>query len=70
MSGAATRLRSGVFHSGNTAWIMACNCTGSGVETHLITSWFAAPLLVQNGGGLFVEITDGVDPAYRRLAVL
>ncbi|MCY4108845.1 MAG: SDR family oxidoreductase [Chloroflexi bacterium] len=34
------------------------------VETHLITSWHAAPLLIENGG-LIVEITDGVHDRYR-----
>jgi NAD(P)-dependent dehydrogenase (short-subunit alcohol dehydrogenase family) len=36
-----------------------------GLETHLITSWYAAPLLIRQQHGLVVEITDGVDPAYR-----
>jgi NAD(P)-dependent dehydrogenase (short-subunit alcohol dehydrogenase family) len=35
------------------------------VHTHLITSWFAAPLLVARGAGLIVEITDGADARYR-----
>ena len=35
------------------------------IETHLITSWHAVPLLLQQTGGLIVEITDGVLPAYR-----
>ncbi len=34
------------------------------VDTHLITSWHAAPLLIENGG-LIVEITDGVHDRYR-----
>ena len=29
------------------------------IETHIITSHFALPLLIQNPGGLVVEITDG-----------
>jgi NAD(P)-dependent dehydrogenase (short-subunit alcohol dehydrogenase family) len=36
-----------------------------GVHTHILTSWHAAPLLVGRGGGLIVEMTDGVDPDYR-----
>jgi NAD(P)-dependent dehydrogenase (short-subunit alcohol dehydrogenase family) len=31
------------------------------VETHLITSHFALPLLIQNPGGLLVEMTDGTE---------
>lgn len=34
------------------------------VETHLITSWHAAPLLIESGG-LIVEITDGTADQYR-----
>ncbi|MET7762123.1 SDR family oxidoreductase [Streptomyces sp. NPDC005336] len=30
-----------------------------GVETHLITSYYALPLLVRQPGGLVVEVTDG-----------
>ncbi|MCP9208499.1 SDR family oxidoreductase [Streptomyces cucumeris] len=30
-----------------------------GIETHLITLYYALPLLVRNPGGLVVEITDG-----------
>ena len=35
------------------------------VHTHLITSWHAAPLMVERGRGLIVEVTDGVDARYR-----
>ncbi|CAA9543134.1 MAG: 3-oxoacyl-[acyl-carrier protein] reductase [uncultured Thermoleophilia bacterium] len=35
------------------------------VWTHLITSRYAAPLLVERGRGLIVEMTDGVDDRYR-----
>ena len=35
------------------------------VETHVITSWHAAPLLIETGGGLVVEVTDGVTDEYR-----
>lgn len=31
------------------------------VDTHIITSRYAAPLLIGNGGGLIIEITDGDD---------
>jgi len=30
-----------------------------GVETHLITSYYALPLLIRNPGGLVIEVTDG-----------
>ena len=36
-----------------------------GVETHLITSYHAAPLLIARPGSLIVEVTDGAGPAYR-----
>ena len=29
------------------------------IDTHIITSHFALPLLIKNGGGLVVEMTDG-----------
>ncbi len=35
------------------------------VETHLITSWHAAPLLASTPGSMIVEITDGVSDRYR-----
>lgn len=35
------------------------------VRTHMITSYYAAPLMVANKKGLIVEITDGVDYRYR-----
>ncbi|MDX6682212.1 MAG: hypothetical protein QOG94_2251 [Solirubrobacteraceae bacterium] len=37
----------------------------TGVHTHLVTSWHAAPLMIARGRGLIVEITDGVDERYR-----
>ncbi|QEV22211.1 SDR family NAD(P)-dependent oxidoreductase [Streptomyces alboniger] len=41
-----------------------------GVETHIITSRYALPLLVRNPGGLVVEVTDGTaeynGPNYRK----
>jgi NAD(P)-dependent dehydrogenase (short-subunit alcohol dehydrogenase family) len=36
-----------------------------GLHTHILTSWHAAPLLVGQGGGLIVEMTDGVSTDYR-----
>ena len=35
------------------------------IETHLITSWHAVPLMMRGPGGLIVEVTDGVLPMYR-----
>jgi NAD(P)-dependent dehydrogenase (short-subunit alcohol dehydrogenase family) len=35
------------------------------VDTHIITSRFALPLLVARGGGLVVEVTDGNTSRYR-----
>jgi len=39
------------------------------VETHLITSWYAAPLLASTPGSMIVEITDGVSDRYRDLSL-
>ncbi|MGH2767557.1 MAG: SDR family oxidoreductase [Candidatus Methylomirabilales bacterium] len=35
------------------------------VDTHLITSWHAIPLMIESGGNLIVEVTDGTTDAYR-----
>ncbi|MCC7020722.1 MAG: SDR family oxidoreductase [Ardenticatenales bacterium] len=35
------------------------------IETHLITSWHVAPLLIASGRGLVFEVTDGQDAGYR-----
>jgi NAD(P)-dependent dehydrogenase (short-subunit alcohol dehydrogenase family) len=35
------------------------------VDTHIITSHFLAPLLIRTGGGLVVEVTDGIKTGYR-----
>jgi NAD(P)-dependent dehydrogenase (short-subunit alcohol dehydrogenase family) len=37
----------------------------NGIETHLITSHFAVPLMVERGAGLVIEVTDGVSDDYR-----
>jgi NAD(P)-dependent dehydrogenase (short-subunit alcohol dehydrogenase family) len=37
----------------------------NGIETHLVTSRFAVPLMVRRGSGLVVEITDGASDDYR-----
>jgi NAD(P)-dependent dehydrogenase (short-subunit alcohol dehydrogenase family) len=36
-----------------------------GLHTHIITSRYGVPLLLKQGGGLLIEITDGDTPAYR-----
>lgn len=36
-----------------------------GLHTHLITAYYAAPLLVQNRGSLLIEVTDGDTDRYR-----
>jgi NAD(P)-dependent dehydrogenase (short-subunit alcohol dehydrogenase family) len=35
------------------------------VRSHIITARYGAPLMVERSGGLIIEITDGVDYAYR-----
>jgi NAD(P)-dependent dehydrogenase (short-subunit alcohol dehydrogenase family) len=35
------------------------------VETHIVTSWHLAPLMVRAGRGLIVEMTDGDSERYR-----
>ncbi len=35
------------------------------IRTHLITSYYAAPLLIARQAGLIIEITDGTDYRYR-----
>lgn len=41
-----------------------------GIETHIVTSRYALPLLIKNPGGLVVEVTDGTEeyngPNYRK----
>lgn len=34
------------------------------VDTHIITSWHAAPLMLQQGSGLIIEVTDGEPGEY------
>ncbi|MGN7471684.1 SDR family oxidoreductase [Brevibacillus sp. SAFN-007a] len=36
------------------------------IHTHMITSYYAAPLMVERKKGLIIEITDGVDYRYRQ----
>jgi NAD(P)-dependent dehydrogenase (short-subunit alcohol dehydrogenase family) len=35
------------------------------VHSHLITSWHAAPLMVERRAGLIIEVTDGITHRYR-----
>jgi len=35
------------------------------VDTHIVTSWHAAPLLIRRRSGLILEITDGMSSRYR-----
>jgi NAD(P)-dependent dehydrogenase (short-subunit alcohol dehydrogenase family) len=35
------------------------------VHSHIITSYYAAPLMIARGQGLIIEVTDGVDYGYR-----
>jgi len=41
----------------------------NGVHTHLITAHYAAPLLVDRGGGLIIEVTDGNTLGYNDVGV-
>ncbi|MGJ4752150.1 SDR family oxidoreductase [Leptospira kmetyi] len=34
------------------------------LDSHLITNYFAAPLMIETGSGLVIEITDGIDNRY------
>ena len=36
-----------------------------GIHTHIITSYFAVPLMTERDGGLIIEITDGDNYGYR-----
>ncbi|MDV6235659.1 SDR family oxidoreductase [Leptospira ellisii] len=35
------------------------------LDSHLITNYYAAPLMIRNRSGLILEITDGIDYRYR-----
>ena len=35
------------------------------VKAHLITAYYGAPLMVERGQGLIIEVTDGIDYRYR-----
>ena len=44
---------------GATIWKTGCGCCRLGIDTHLITAHFALPLMIEQPGGLLVEVTDG-----------
>ncbi|OPA73879.1 short-chain dehydrogenase [Paenibacillus selenitireducens] len=48
-------------HSLSNGWLMQERA----VHSHIITSYYAAPLMIANRTGLIIEITDGVDYSYR-----
>ena len=52
---------SGTRRSGSRPWKTGCALLASRVDTHAITSHFALPLLIQQPGGLVVEVNDGTD---------
>ena len=35
------------------------------VHSHIITSWYAAPMMIERGSGLIIEVTDGITDRYR-----
>ena len=47
--------------SGSRRSTTACKLFRLGVDTHVITSHFALPLLIKSPGGLVIEMTDGTD---------
>ena len=65
-SGAASSCSSGTRRSGSTTSTTGCGCCASAIDTHLITSHFALPLLIRQPGGLVVEMTDGTARLQRR----
>lgn len=59
----------GVLHDWKPFWQVSLEkgfrALSQGVHTHLITSRHAAPLLIETGGGLIVEVGDGDTLGYR-----
>ncbi len=41
----------------------------NGVHTHLVTSYYAAPLMIEQRQGLIIEVTDGNQLAYNNVGV-
>ena len=58
-SGAASCCSSGTRRSGSTTSTTGLRMLRLAIDTHLITSHFALPLLIRRPGGLVVEMTDG-----------
>ena len=58
-SGAARTSSSGTGRSGSTALDRGLHLLRLAIDTHLITSHHALPLLIRRPGGLVVEMTDG-----------
>ena len=58
-SGAASGCSSGTRRCGSTTSPTGLRLLRLAVDTHLITSHFALPLLIRRPGGLVVEMTDG-----------
>ena len=58
-SGAASSCSSGTRRCGSTTSRTGCGWCAWAIETHLITSHHALPLLIARPGGLVVEVTDG-----------
>ena len=73
-SGAASGCSSGTRRCGSTTSTTGLRMLRLAIDTHLITSHFALPLLIRRPGGLVVEMTDGTreynDANYRVLGVL
>ena len=71
-SGAASTSSSGTRRCGSTTSTPGLRMLRLAIDTHLITSHFALPLLIRRPGGLVVEMTDGTreyNAAHYRLSV-
>ncbi len=59
----------GVLHDWKPFWKVSLEkgfrALRQGVQSHIVTSHCAAPLMIENRGGLIVEITDGDSLGYR-----
>ena len=58
-SGARSTSSSGTRRCGSTTSSTGCGWCAWRIETHLITSHHALPLLIARPGGLLIEVTDG-----------
>ena len=50
---------SGTYPCASTPWKKGLRLLRLAIDTHIMTSHFALPLLIKNTGGLVVEMTDG-----------